>query len=101
VDAGDQDVGLWVTELGWSSGEGDHPLERGVEEQAELMRESFDLLLEQRDTWNIEGVAWFTWQDRSEGGVCRFCREAGVIDADGNPKPAWDVFREYAGQVAE
>jgi hypothetical protein len=99
VEAGDDDVGLWITELGWSSGEGGHPLESGVDGQAERMERSFELLVRRREAWNIEGVTWFTWKDRARGGVCRFCRQAGVFEAKGRAKPSWDVFKEYARDV--
>ncbi len=96
IEAGDENVGLWVTELGWGSGNGDHPLEVGEEEQASLLDGTFRLYLDEREPWNVEGVSWFTWEDRDDDTVCRFCRTAGLLDADGEPKPSWDVFKSYA-----
>ena len=94
--AGDPEVGLWVTELGWGSGKSGHPLERGPKLQAKLLDRSFRLLLQQREAWNVEGVTWFTWEDRRDRKVCRFCRHAGLFDARDRAKPAWEVFKRYA-----
>lgn len=95
--AGDPDVGLWVTELGWGSGDNGHPLEQGEEGQADLLSSSFELLSSHREDWNVRGIVWFTWRDRNDEEVCEFCRNAGLFDADGNPKPAWDSFVTAVG----
>ncbi len=95
--AGDSDVGIWVTELGWSSAQGDHPLEIGPAGQAEMITRSLDLLRRKRDAWNVRGVVLYTWQDRLDEGVCEFCREAGLFDSSGEPKEAWESFARAAG----
>jgi hypothetical protein len=95
AEAGDEEVGLWATELGWGSGEDGHELEVGEEMQAELLEESFQLFLDNREEWNVEGVTWFTWRDVDESSVCRFCRNAGLFDADQHPKPAWAAFESF------
>ena len=96
-EAGDPDVGLWVTELGWGSAEDGHPLEVGEEGQAELLSSSFEMLRDHRDDWNVRGVVWFTWKDRDDEQVCEFCRNAGLFDVDGEPKPAWSSFVDAVG----
>lgn len=96
-DHDDRDVGLWITELGWGSGKGGHPLEQGRKEQARKLERSFRLLARKRDKWNVEGVIWFTWQDRRDRKVCKFCRHAGLFNAKGNPKPAWRAFQRLTG----
>lgn len=92
-EAGDEDVGLWITELGWGSGDGGHPLEKGKKGQSRLLTKSFELLSRRREAWNVGGVVWFTWQDRRDKAVCRFCTHAGLFDPAGRPKPAWAAFR--------
>jgi hypothetical protein len=96
--AGDEEVALWVTELGWGSAENGHPLEQGPDGQAQLLSESFELLESHREDWNVRGVVWFTWQDREDEEVCEFCRNAGLFDAAGEPKPAWSSFQDALGR---
>ena len=94
--AGDSEVGLWLTEVGAGSGNGGHPLELGDKGQAKLLKRSFNYFLSVRDAWNVEGIIWFTWKDRADGTVCRFCAHAGLIDARGAPKASWDAFKSFA-----
>jgi polysaccharide biosynthesis protein PslG len=94
VDAGDPDVGLWVTELGWGSADDGHPLQQGEEEQARLLRSSLELLSREREDWKVRGIIWFAWKDSQAEGVCEFCRSAGLFSVDGEPKPAWYSFIE-------
>jgi hypothetical protein len=98
--ARDRKVGLWVTELGWGSGKGGHRLEIGPQRQAARIVNAFDLLGRQRERWNVEGVILFTWQDRRDGLVCRFCRHAGLFDAVDRSKPAWEAFKQVTGASA-
>lgn len=95
--AGDGDVGLWITELGWGSNSGKHPLEKGEDGQANLLRRAFDLLDKRRRAWNVEGVVWFTWQDRLDKTVCQFCRSAGLFDYKGRSKRAYAAMKEVTG----
>lgn len=92
----DRGVELWITELGWGSGERGHPLEKGVEGQSRLLAKAFDLLGRRRALWNIGGVIWFTWEDRRDKLVCQFCRHAGLFTPGGRAKPSWKAFRAVA-----
>ena len=99
-DAGIPEAPIWISELGWSSAppEPNKPLLKGVDGQAQLLTDSFDLLREKRDEWNLEGVVWYQWkdlQDPVEG--CTFCQLSGLLEANGDPKPAWDAFNEFTG----
>ena len=95
--AGDDDVGLWITELGWASGKGEHPLEKGFKGQANLLTKSFSLLGKHADAWNLEGVVWFTWEDRIDPAICGFCETAGLFDYGGRSKPSYAAFKEATG----
>ena len=95
--AGDGDVGLWITELGWGSGAGDHPLERGFNGQAKLLTKSFSLLGNHREAWNVEGIVWFTWEDRIDDSICEFCQTAGLFDYRSRSKPSYAAFKQATG----
>jgi hypothetical protein len=97
---GDGDKPIWITELGWSSAppESNKPLLKGVEGQAKLLTDSFELLRAKREKWNLEGVVWYQWKDLPdpvEG--CTFCQLSGLLDADDRPKPAWEAFTRFTG----
>jgi hypothetical protein len=97
IRAKDRNVGLWITEMGWASTNGDHPLEKGRAGQAKLLTKSFALLGKHRDNWNVEGVVWFTWEDRIDRAVCQFCHSAGLFDFEGNSKPSYAAFKQANG----
>jgi hypothetical protein len=90
--AGD-DASLWVTEIGWSSGTGENPLERGPEGQAERLTEAYDLL-----EWNLRAIYWFSWRDRVTDPVCAWCAYSGLFaESELEPKPAWDALTAFTG----
>ena len=98
VEAGDSDGEIWVTEIGWSSGTGGNPLERGEQGQADSLREAMDYFLSVRDEFNIENVTWFAWRDLPGTPICDWCAEAGLFEADElTPKPAWRTLTAYLG----
>ena len=102
-DAGDGDKPIWVSELGWSSAppEPNKPLLKGVQGQADLLRDSFDLLRDKREEWRLEGVIWYQWKDLPdpvEG--CTFCQLSGLLDGGNAPKPAFDEFVKFTGGEA-
>lgn len=94
--AHDRNVGIRVSELGWGSGTGGHPLEVGPKGQAKMLKKSFRLLTRKRGSWNISGINWFTYQDLDSPDVCKFCRNAGLFTAGGNAKPAWSAFQKFS-----
>jgi hypothetical protein len=81
--------------MGWGSGRGGHPLNQGKKGQARMLNKSFGLLSRKRGAWNITGVNWFTYQDTNSKDVCRFCRDAGLFNVHGEPKPSWRAFKKF------
>jgi hypothetical protein len=42
-------------------------------------------------------VFWYSWRDLPEGDlICAWCGHSGLLNLDGSPKPAWDVFTRMA-----
>ena len=102
-DAGAGDKPIWVSELGWSSAppEPNKPLLKGVQGQADLLTDSFELLRDKREEWRLEGVIWYQWKDLPdpvEG--CTFCQLSGLVNGDDEPKPAFEAFVEFTGGQA-
>jgi polysaccharide biosynthesis protein PslG len=97
IESSGDDARLWVTEMGWSSDEGDEPLERGLEGQATALTESYDYLLDNRAALNVQGVVWYSWSDFRGAEICAWCAGSGLLTEDGTPKPAWDAFLSFTG----
>jgi hypothetical protein len=98
---GDARTPLWITELGWGSGDRSaSKLNKGMNGQKRLLSQAFELILDHRRTWNIGRLFWFSWRDGGpefDTGNCNFCHTSGLLTQEGVPKPAWDAYRQYAG----
>ncbi len=93
---------IWVTELGWATGGGRHPLNLGLRGQARALRESLGYLLKNRRRYDIEQVVIFSWRDFGPGyDPCGWCKKSGLVRYRGRrAKPAWNVFRDFTGTLA-
>jgi hypothetical protein len=97
VRAGD-DAEMWITEVGWSSGDGKNPLERGKRGQANRLRDVMRYFIGQRTAFNIQNVTWFAWRDLAGKPICDWCAEAGLFKARTlTPKPAWKALMAFTG----
>jgi polysaccharide biosynthesis protein PslG len=91
---GDGAAGLWVTELGWSSGGKPAGLVKDPARQAELLTQGFGRLLDRSAAYHLRGAYWYAWRDTKPGDVvCQWCRHAGLIWSSGRPKPAYHAMR--------
>ena len=98
---GDKAVPIWVTETGWSTnGPRKWPLVTTPKGQAKLLKRSFGLLLRRRARWGIESVVWFAWRDFKQD-LCRWCGGAGLLNLNGDPKPAWSRFKRFTAGTVE
>jgi hypothetical protein len=100
AEHGDGDTPLWLTELGWGSGEPNRfGLNKGLKGQAELLKKSFELIEDHRAEWRVQRVFWFNWRDPPPGRrhACSFCSSAGLLEYGGFPKPSWTAFRSFTG----
>jgi polysaccharide biosynthesis protein PslG len=98
---GDKAAPIWVTETGWSTnGPRKWPLVTTLNGQAKLLQRSFGLLLRRRSRWGIERVVWFAWRDFKQD-LCRWCGGAGLLKLNGDPKPAWSLFKGFTAGTVE
>jgi hypothetical protein len=92
--AGDKKAKVWITELGYSSGKKPNKpvVKKSAKKQAKALTSSFKALKKARGKLKLAGVVWFTWQDTDDPAVCRFCTGAGLLDINGQLKPAYHAF---------
>ena len=95
--SGDGRVGILVTELGWASeGPDGHHLVKGRRGQARILTETYEMLLERRREWGIDGAYWYAWKDTPDSAICLWCAGAGLRSLGGGPKPAWRSLKRVA-----
>jgi len=97
---GDSGKEILVTEIGWGSARphNDKPLIKGKSGQANLLRDSYNFLLDNRTKYNIGAIIWYAWADADHTiAGCEFCRSSGLFTLKGKPKPAWDELVKIAG----
>ena len=96
--AGDN-ASMWITEVGWASGGPPSSLNPGPEGQAERLTKAYDYFLDRRRKLRIKTVDWYSWRDGPDTGPagCAWCRESGLLAADGTPKPSLAAFASLTG----
>lgn len=92
------DAPIWVTEVGWASGGPASPFTVGPSAQAERIRVTLRSLSRRRAELGLRGVIYFNWRDAPvyAGGQDFFGLHTGLLELDGDPKPALDAFRSAA-----
>jgi hypothetical protein len=98
-DHRDSGKGLWITELGWSSGppqsDGSNSFAKGPAGQAAQLRGAFGLLKRGQVKWRLQGVYWFSVDDSP--GSCNFCDGSGLFGDGFKPKKSWFEYVKFAG----
>jgi hypothetical protein len=89
---------IWITEVGWASGGPASPFTSGPEGQALRIRVALAALARRREQLNLHGVIYYNWRDARmyEGGQDFFGLHTGLLDIDGDPKPALQAYRSVA-----
>jgi polysaccharide biosynthesis protein PslG len=91
--------GLWITELGWSSGpprsDGSNSFAKGPAGQAEQLRKAFALLKAKQVPWHLQRLYWFSVDDQV--GSCNFCDGSGLFGKGFKPKKSWFEYVKFAG----
>ncbi len=97
--ANDDEVDLWVTEVGWaSSGKRREGLVTTRTGQARRLERAFTRFRRNAELWSLRGAFWYAWRDTERGdAVCGWCPAAGLVDREGRTKPAYDRLRGLAG----
>ncbi len=98
-EAGDQDAGIWITEVGWASGGKRNPLNRGPRGQAHRLRHAFGWFVSHRASLQLKTVLWYAWRDvPMDESRCKWCARSGLFHAGSLvPKLAWDAFTRFTG----
>jgi hypothetical protein len=78
---------IWITEMGWSLGEG-----VTASEQANLLSQAVVTALTVRETLRVEKVFWFCVKDWGGPGH-------GLFDVNGQPKPAFHAYRTVINEL--
>lgn len=94
--SGDAGAGILIGEIGWASGGNpkSYFLIKDKKSQARLLRQSYDLFLDKRSSWNIDGAMWFSLNDYSGEEVCNWCPKAGLLNEKGRLKPSGKAYRK-------
>jgi hypothetical protein len=97
--AGDEDVGIWITELGWASGGPAHPFNRGPRGQARRLEQAFRWFTANHSRVDLRLLAWYAWRDLARSELrCQWCVRTGLFRAHGlDPKPAWERLVALTG----
>ena len=97
ADNGD-DARTWVTEVGWGTGGAPGPLTVTRGQQAEYVKDT----LTQLHNLGVRGVVTFQWRDPKPvpGRRAIWPYYAGLLDADGKPKPSLAAFSDAAAAVS-
>ncbi len=91
---GDQDGGIWISEVGWASAGQPSGLTVGPARQAAYLTQTYRLAAEARDRLGLEGVIWFSLNDTPGPLWPGHC---GLFELDGSAKPSWSAFVRLAG----
>ena len=87
---------MLISEMGWSSANGGHPLNKGKGGQAKMLKKGLGLAKKKRNSWNISGVIWFALRDTNNKSTCDFCLKSGLFEVGGKPKPSWRAFKKFS-----
>ncbi|WP_354700197.1 hypothetical protein [Paraconexibacter sp. AEG42_29] len=100
VAAGDANLGIWMTELGWSSttttcergaSAGKAPAGAGAN-QARFLTQAYQCMA--HDPYVVVG-AWFTFSDQTFYSTDEL-NKYGIVDSGGAPKPSYAAFKTVA-----
>lgn len=87
---------IWITEIGWGTkGPKNHPLIKSKDGQARALRDTFEMVLREREDLGIERLLWYHWRD-SKDKLCLWCESSGLLDRHRRKKEIFRDFRQIA-----
>jgi hypothetical protein len=92
--SGDDEGGIWISEVGWASGGEPSGLTVGPTRQADYLAQTFELASEDRDRLGLRGVIWYSLNDTPGPLWPGHC---GLFTLDGTAKPSWETFVGLTG----
>jgi hypothetical protein len=92
----DSGADMYVTEVGAGSAKKGSSLNRGKKGQAKLLKDIYKYFLKKRNSFNVQQVDWFSWQD-SKVSICAWCKTSGLLTKSGKAKPSYKEFTKLTG----
>jgi hypothetical protein len=87
---------MYITEVGAGSATGGSSLNRGKDGQANLLTDIYKYFAKKRNSFNVQQVDWFSWQD-STVSICDWCKTSGLLTKSGKAKPSYKAFTKLTG----
>ncbi len=98
--AHDEQARIWVTEIGWGSGGGPEPLNRGRRGQAKRLRQAFAFFAASAWRCGSTPCSGTPGEDVSaRDAICKWCARSGLFPTGlaQRPKPAFRAFTAFTG----
>jgi polysaccharide biosynthesis protein PslG len=101
TNAADATTPLWLTEFAWGSAPPDNfGINRGLTGQAQMLSNSYKMILSHRTAWNVQRLFWYHWRDPlNTVATCSFCATAGLLNYNRTQKPAYNAFRGFVSET--
>jgi hypothetical protein len=92
---------IWATELGWSDTGPRSPQRVGAQGQAKQIDKLVKSMVRQRRSLKLRGFVYFGWRDGAPylGGKDFWGLHTGLLNLDGQPKPAYSAFQKAVAAV--